>query len=88
MSDMKTERMTLRLDSALRARIRRRAQALGISESDFARQAIEDRTAEPERGETAYDRFKKAGLIGISSSGITDLSTNKKHMEGFGKSKR
>ena len=88
MSDMKTERLTVRLDVALRDRVRRRAKALGVSESDYARRAIEEHAVESRDSDTAYDRFKRAGLIGISDIGPSDLSTNKKHMEGFGKPRR
>jgi hypothetical protein len=38
-------------------------------------------------GETAFDVFSRAGLIGCikgSPRSPTDLSTNPKHMEGFG----
>ena len=37
--------------------------------------------------ETAFDRMKRAGLIGClkgTPGTPTDLSTNPKHMEGFG----
>jgi hypothetical protein len=34
--------------------------------------------------ESAYDAFKRAGLIGCIKDGPSDLSTNPKYMEGFG----
>jgi hypothetical protein len=36
-------------------------------------------------GRTLYDALKDRGLIGFMSDGPDDLSTNPKHMEGFGK---
>ncbi len=38
-----------------------------------------------ESGRTLYDAFAEKGLIGCIHSGTGDLSTNPKHMEGFGK---
>jgi hypothetical protein len=35
-------------------------------------------------GETVLERLRAAGLVGVMRSGIGDLSTNPKHMEGFG----
>ena len=36
--------------------------------------------------ESFYDRAKRLGLIGCVEGGPPDLSTNPKHMEGFGES--
>ena len=44
--------------------------------------------AAPDAEETAYDMARRAGLIGCikgASRSPTDLSTNPKHMEGFGR---
>jgi len=38
-----------------------------------------------ELGRTLYDAFAEKRLIGCIHSGTGDLSTNPKHMEGFGK---
>ncbi len=35
--------------------------------------------------ETCYDLLQQAGVIGMVKGGAIDLSTNKQHMEGFGK---
>jgi predicted DNA-binding antitoxin AbrB/MazE fold protein len=37
---------------------------------------------------TLFELLDEAGLIGCIKDGPTDLSTNPKHMEGFGKSER
>ena len=88
MSDMRSERLTIRLESSLRAQVRQRAKRLGIAESDLVRRAIERDTANDEPVESAYDVFHRLGLIGISDQGPSDLSTNKKHMEGFGRPRK
>jgi hypothetical protein len=40
----------------------------------------------PVRGESFYDVASRLGLIGCVKGTPPDLSTNKKHMEGFGQS--
>jgi hypothetical protein len=40
--------------------------------------------AEHLKEESAYDAFRRAGLIGCIKDGPSDLSTNPKYMEGFG----
>jgi hypothetical protein len=47
------------------------------------------RPAKPKRGEkaaavTAYDRAKEAGIIGVVRNAPADVSTNRKHFDGFG----
>ncbi|NNJ25179.1 hypothetical protein [Alienimonas chondri] len=37
-------------------------------------------------GESAYDAFLAAGAIGCVKGGPSDVATNPKYMEGFGKS--
>jgi predicted transcriptional regulator len=78
---MKAERLTIRISDDLRNRLRARAKAGGTDESEVVRLALEQYITPPI---SAYEAFKKAGLIGIVRSGSKDLSTNKKHMEGFG----
>ena len=36
-------------------------------------------------GRTLYDALEKRGIIGSITDGPSDLSTNPKHMQGFGK---
>ncbi len=42
-------------------------------------------TSNGKSGHTLYDAFAAKGLIGCVHSGSGDLSTNPKHMEGFGR---
>ena len=81
---MHEERLTLRITSKLRNRVRDRARAAGTDESEIVRLALEQYVTPPV---SAYEAAKKAGLIGIVKRGPRDLSTNKKHMEGFGSAK-
>jgi hypothetical protein len=37
--------------------------------------------------QSAYDLAQAAGLIACSTNAPKDLSTNRRHLEGFGKSK-
>ena len=81
LSAMKAERLTIRVSDELRKRLKAYAKAAGTDESEVVRLALEQYITPPM---SAYEAFKKAGLIGIVKGGPTDLSTNKKHMEGFG----
>jgi len=80
-SAMKAERLTIRISDDLRTRLKARAKAAGTDESEVVRLALEQYITPPM---SAYEVAKRAGLIGIVKGGPTDLSTNKKHMEGFG----
>jgi predicted DNA-binding protein len=86
MSDMKDSRLTLRLPAALRRRLKDAAQRKGTRESDFVRGAVERQLAAETIETTAYDRAKAAGLIGVARGASRDLSTNPKHLKGFGRS--
>jgi predicted DNA-binding protein len=83
---MKDYRITVRLPAELRRRLKDAALRSGTRESDIVRKAIERHFAAEEEGITAYERAKKAGLIGAIRSANRDLSTNPKHFDGFGSS--
>jgi predicted transcriptional regulator len=78
---MNAERLTIRISDDLRTRVKECAKAAGTDESEIVRLALEQYVTPPI---SAYEAAKKAGLIGIVKGGPADLSTNKKHMEGFG----
>jgi predicted DNA-binding protein len=89
MSDMKDERLTVRFPLELRRRLKAAALRSGTKESDVVRGAVQqhlDAAAILTRT-TAYDKVKKAGLIGLVRGSNRDLSTNRLHFEGFGKSR-
>jgi len=83
---MKT--ITIKLPEELDVRLAKRAKRLGVSKSEVARGAIKrelegSKAGSVEETPSAYDVMK--GGFGCVASGIGDLSTNPKHMEGFGK---
>ena len=85
-SDMKETRVTVRFPAELRQRLKVAARRSGARESDLVREAVEERLATEDAELTPYDYAKKAGLIGAVRQGPRDLSTNRKHFEGFGRS--
>ena len=86
-SDMATQRFTVRVPKDLGSRLRRTSRDKGRTPSELIRLAVENYLEEePVRG-SAYEAAKAAGLIGCVSHGPKDLSTNRRHYEGFGKSR-
>ena len=81
MSDMITDRLTIRISEQLRKKIDHRARETQMDPSKIVRDALEEYLRP---SESAHEAFRKAGLIGISRKGPRDLSTNKAHMRGFG----
>lgn len=79
MSDMRQERISVRLPAQLRRRLKAAARRTGVSESDLVRASVENQLSE-----TAYTLAKKAGIIGAVEGLSRDLSTNRKHFAGFG----
>lgn len=86
MSDMSTTRISVRLDRALRAKIRKQARAKGKKEAELIREALVKEFGAIPPPKTCYELGMELGLIGCSGGdgGPTDLSTNPKYMEGFG----
>ena len=85
MSDM-TVRRTFRIDESLDTRLEDYTKSANVSASDVIRNALEayleSRTQKAE--ETIADRLERTGLLGRFPTDVPDLSTNPKHMEGFG----
>lgn len=88
MSDMASNRITVRIPGELTARLRSSSQARGASESELVRAALESYLSHPSGERTAYDLAHEAGLIGVAPDMPRDLSTNRRHFGGFGKGKR
>jgi len=65
--------------------LKERSRLTGARESDVVREALERLLSSGGGEPSAYDRAADAGLIGCVRGGRKDLSTNKKHMKGFGK---
>jgi hypothetical protein len=87
MSDMATDRITIRLGARLRRRLEAEAAAAKKRPSSVVREVLEEHFAAD--GPTAYELFKKAGWFNIRDRSRLprDLSTNRKYFRGFGKSK-
>jgi hypothetical protein len=87
MSDMALDRITVRVPASLGARIRSKSRMRGQTPSDLVRLAVESYLGEPVSTGSAYELAKAAGLIGCVKNAPKDLSTNRRHMEGFGSGK-
>ena len=83
----KGRRVTVRFPAELQTRLERRAKLAGKTESDVVREAVEAHVAEPVVSESACQLAKRLGLVGCVKDAPADLSTNKKHFEGFGASR-
>jgi hypothetical protein len=79
------ERINVRVQSRLKQQLEAEARARGVSPSQIVRQAIEEHLRQQEPGESCYDLAKRLGIIGSAEGLPTDLSSNPKHMEGFGR---
>jgi metal-responsive CopG/Arc/MetJ family transcriptional regulator len=83
---MGSERITVRVPETLGSRLRDRSRAKGQSPSELVRVALENYLgASDER--SAYELAEESGLIGCARGLPKDLSTNPRHLKGFGKSK-
>jgi len=87
MSDMASQRITVRVPAALGVRLKDRSRLIGETPSEIVRAALENYFNNGGGGRSAYDLAKAAGIIGCARAGPKDLSTNPRHFEGFGKSK-
>lgn len=87
LSDMSSQRITVRVPSPLGARLRDRSRMEGQTPSDLVRLALENYLGEKSSAGSAYHLAKAAGLIGCVRRAPKDLSTNLRHFEGFGKGK-
>jgi predicted DNA-binding protein len=88
MSDTQTQdyRITVRVPAELRQRLKAAAHRAGTRESDLVRAAVEKQLAREDKALTAYERARRAGLIGAVRGASRDLSTNPAHFDGFGRS--
>jgi hypothetical protein len=82
---MATERITVRLDDETQRRIGAEAQATGRNESELIREALAQYFRERPEPETCLDVARRAGVIGCAKRLPSDLSTNRRHFESFGR---
>jgi predicted DNA-binding protein len=91
MSDMSSERITIRIPGELGGRLRHRSRIKGQTESDLVREALETYLGRSSGERSAFELAEEAGLIGYVRRGrgspARDLSTNPRHFKGFGKDK-
>ena len=87
MSDMASNRITVRVPPALISRLRSRSRAKGTTESEVIREALENYLGGESSHRTAYELAQEAGIVGAVRNAPRDLSTNRRHFNGFGKGK-
>jgi predicted DNA-binding protein len=91
MSDMSSDRITIRVPQALGQRLRSRSRLKGRAGSELVREALESYLGQSSGERPAYELAEEAGLIGCvrrgAGSPAKDLSTNPRHFDGFGKDK-
>lgn len=83
---MKTYRITVRFPAELGQRLKSAAHRSGARQSDLIRGAVERQLADEDDTVTAYEHAKNSGLIGAVQNADRDLSTNPRHLDGFGRS--
>jgi predicted DNA-binding protein len=88
---MASGRITIRIPETLGQRLRHRSQLRGQPESALVREALETYLGQSSEARPAYELAEEAGLIGCAGGGRKslprDLSTNPRHLAGFGKSR-
>lgn len=78
-------KVTVRMDAPLDKRLKEQSRRAGRTPSEIIRRALDkylDNGAE--HGESFYDVARRSGAIGSAKGLPKDLSTNPKHMKGFG----
>jgi predicted DNA-binding protein len=89
MSDMSSERITIRIPGELGGRLRHRSRVKGQTESDLVREALETYLGRSNGERSAFELAEAAGLIGSVPRGrrppAKDLSTNPRFFREFGK---
>jgi hypothetical protein len=79
------ERINVRVDQRLKEQLEAEAREKGVSPSDVVRQVLEEHLRQRTPRETCLDIARRLGIIGSAKGLPADLSTNPKHMEGFGR---
>lgn len=84
---MASDRITIRVPETLGQRLRNRSLMQGQTESELIREALESYLRQSHGERLAYELAVEAGVIGCARRAAPDLSTNRRHFEGFGKNK-
>jgi len=87
---MVARKVTLELEESIDRGLSRLARERGRSEAEVVREAVERLVREneaagaPAPGEDALTVAKRLGVVGRIKGAPADLSTDARHMEGFG----
>jgi len=84
---MASQRITVRVPKTLGSLLQDRSRAKGQTPSDIVRIALETYLIREGSQRSAYDLAEEAGLIGCVRRAPKDLSTNRRHFDGFGKAR-
>lgn len=84
---MSSRRITVRVPKVLENRLQSRSRANGQTPSEIVRVALESYLEREPGAGSAYDLAQAVGIIGCVHRAPADLSTNRRHFEGFGKRK-
>jgi hypothetical protein len=79
------ERISVRVDKRLKQELESEAREKGVQPSVVVRQALEEHMRSRTRHPNCRDLAQQLGLIGPAKGLPADLSTNPKHMKGFGR---
>ena len=81
---MSSRRITIRVNADMHRRIEKAAEHMGVNESEVIRRTLQSHLPRTGDKPSVYDVLKKMGAVGCAKKLPNDLSTNRKHMEGFG----
>src|SRR5260370_22391720 len=82
---MSTDRISIRVNPALRKRLEAQATETGQRPSDVVRKALQEHLQGRPKSESCYDLATRIGIICAVKRAPADLSTNRRHFKGFGK---
>ena len=84
MSDMKKQRITIRLDEQEHSLLSSLSRRENKTESEIVRTALRKYFQEALAQQSGYELTQQLGIIGVTQDLPSDLSKNKEYFEGFG----
>ena len=78
------ERINVRVDDRLKHQVEAEAREKGVRLSDVVREALEEHMRQRSPRPNARQLARELGMLGSTPGLPKDLSTNPKHMDGFG----
>jgi len=76
--------LTIELTDDLAARLAAASARQQVPPAQVVQEALAKALPELPEGKSLYDAMMEMGAIGCFDSGVIDLATNPKYMEGFG----